>query len=84
MALQTQIRTKPEWLAFFVQAGIPQTESDNYATIFSNNRITELTMGQMDNQTLTDLEIDVLGDRLSILQHIQTYSNTPSATKPIA
>ena len=39
MALQQQTQTK----AFFVETDIPQAESDTYATIFTDNRITELT-----------------------------------------
>ena len=85
MALRQEIRTKTEWLSFFIQAGIPNAEADSYATIFSRNRITEITMNRIDTQTLTDLQIEVLGDRLAILQHIQTHNSPPMSTmKPVA
>ena len=51
MALQQQTQTKAEWPAFFVEIDIPQAESDTYATTFTDNHITELTMSRTDKAT---------------------------------
>ena len=34
MALQQQIKTKAEWVTFFLEADIPQVESDTYHHIY--------------------------------------------------
>ena len=59
MALQQQIKTKAEWVTFFLEADIPQVESDTYHHIYQHH-ITELTMSRTDNQTLLDIRINTL------------------------
>ena len=79
MALQQQIKTKAEWVTFFLEADIPQVESDTYHHIYQHH-ITELTMSRTDNQTLLDIRINTLGDCLSALQHIKSKSNSSTVT----
>ena len=78
MALQ--LRDKPAWTTFLTEAGIPATEADTYADIFINNRITDNNIKSLTAQHLTELQITVLGDRLSILGHVKTKFPTDTST----
>ena len=75
------LRTKDEWVAFFKNAGIPDTESDTYATTFEQNRITGELLPELTEQFLDKLKIDIVGDVMAILRHAKsktlTASNTP-------
>ena len=83
MALQ--YRTEPEWKQFFLNAGIPDTEAATYATTFVNNRMTELVLPDLNKQYLSDLQIMVIGDVLSILRLANATSTNPPlvATNPL-
>ena len=65
MALQDA----PAWVEFFINAKIPPTEAERYATIFAENRITGTLLPELTKELLYDLGIKVLGDALAILQH---------------
>ena len=77
MVLKQQIQTRAECLALFIEADIPQIESDTYITTFTDNRITELTMSKIDNQMLLDIEINTLGCML-LSCHMSFRVNLPS------
>ena len=87
MALRAQIRNNAAWVDFFTKAGIPATEAADYATKFTTNRINELTVTELDNKTLIDIGVDILGDRLAILQYTKHSFNSttlPPGVKPTA
>jgi len=78
MALQ--LSDKPAWITFLTEAGIPAAEADTYAEKFLNHRITDNNITCLTEQHLTDLDITVLGDKLSILKHVKTkFSSALSA-----
>ena len=78
MALR--LRTEPEWRTFLQAAAIPENESDTYAKKFTNNRINETNIVDIDKQLLIDLGITVLGDILSILRHTKTTVSSDGTT----
>ena len=80
MALR--LRTDREWAQFLKDAGIPETEALAYAKIFTNNRITEITLPDLTMDILKSLEITVLGDILSILRHTNRATDTSNQTPP--
>ena len=63
------LQTEAEWKQFFQNAKITDdTVSTNYAKIFSDNSFTEISLQQLDKDTLTEIGITIVGHRLSILQ----------------
>ena len=76
------LRDELSWKSYFVAAGIPDDESSHYATIFTSNRITDRTIHTLNDDHLKGLGISVLGDRLAILDSIQSHSTVPDSTLP--
>ncbi len=72
-------RTEPEWKEFMQSAGITEdARSTTYAQAFLANNLTELSIPQLDKETLTELGVTSIGDRLSILN----LANSRGATAP--
>ena len=78
MALQARIRTAKEWETFFTNAEIPEDESNEYAELFVENRITEATITDLHKETLRELGTTVLGNELAIIQDAKRTSTTPA------
>ena len=56
------LRTEAQWKQFFQSAGIhDDATSDNYAGIFVTNGFTEISLSEIDKETLQELGITVLG-----------------------
>ena len=77
------LRTEAQWKTFFQCAKITnETTLTNYAKIFADSSLTELSLEGLD---ITELGIDVIGHRLPILQRAKNKRapSTPStAAKP--
>ena len=77
------LRTDAQWKTFFQSAKITdEPKLSDYAKIFVDNSLTELSLEGLDKETLTELGITVVGDRLSILQCARNRQppTTPSTT----
>ena len=72
--------TAEAWKIFFHDSGIPEESCTQYADLFIENRITGNSLSELDKQTLVDIGITVLGDRLSILKHVKTVSGSNTAS----
>merc|ERR550532_2109518 len=66
------------WLNFFTTAGIPAGEATSYAISFSDNRITEDMLMDLNKEILQDLGVTVMGDIIAILKHAKN-AHTQSA-----
>lgn len=78
------LRTEAQWKTFFQSAKITnETTQTNYAKIFADNSLTELSLEGLDKDTLTELGINVIGDRLSILQCAKN-KRAPSTPSTVA
>ena len=67
MALR--LKDEPSWTAFLTEAGIPNTEAGQYATILFKNRVTEEILPDLTADHLNTLGITLLGDVLSIIRY---------------
>ena len=79
MALR-QLRNEPAWADFLREAGIPNTESADYAKIFADNRMTEITARQLTTDHLEAIGITILGDVPAILNHVISLNPTVTST----
>ena len=79
MALQTEA----QWKLFFQGARINDYLSTTYAKTFVDNGFSELSLSQLDKDTLIELGITTIGHRLSILQCAKGRGATPT-TAPSA
>lgn len=57
------------WRRFFVESGLPSDVCDNYAVIFSENRIRFDMLEELNKEILYDMGIKKLGDIISIIRH---------------
>ena len=79
MALRLQ--DELSWTTFLKEAGIPDNEAATYADTLFKNRITERNLSGLTSEHLSALGITVLGDVLSILQHVKLNCvTTPAST----
>ncbi|KAL3865978.1 hypothetical protein ACJMK2_043320 [Sinanodonta woodiana] len=57
------------WIQFFKDAGIPVADAADYAVIFSDNRISQDHLIDLNKDYLNDMHITIIGDVISILKH---------------
>ncbi|XP_076066555.1 uncharacterized protein LOC143039960 [Oratosquilla oratoria] len=62
------------WIKFFTEAGIPAGEATNYAILFSDNRIKQDMLMDLNKEYLRDMGITAMGDIIGILKHAKTVS----------
>ncbi|XP_062503639.1 uncharacterized protein C19orf47-like isoform X2 [Corticium candelabrum] len=58
-----------QWTLFFKEAGLPSGVAFEYAVIFSDNRMKDDMLGELNKELLGDMGIKKIGDVLSILRH---------------
>lgn len=61
--------TSHRWKRFFTEANLPSDIADNYAIIFTENRIRFDMLGDLNKEILYDMGIKKIGDVISILRH---------------
>lgn len=65
------------WKKFFVDSGLPAEVCENYAVVFSENRIRFDMLEELNKEILYDMGIKKLGDVISILRHAkEVHSNS--------
>lgn len=65
------------WKKFFVDSGLPPDICENYAVVFSENRIRFDMLEELNKEILYDMGIKKLGDVISILRHAkEVHSNS--------
>ncbi|KAH9527502.1 hypothetical protein DERF_001512 [Dermatophagoides farinae] len=65
------------WKRFFIEAGLPSDVADNYAIIFTENRIRFDMLDELNKEILYDMKIKKMGDVISILRHAkEVYTNS--------
>lgn len=65
------------WKKFFVDSGLPSEVCENYAVVFSENRIRFDMLEELNKEILYDMGIKKLGDVISILRHSkEVHSNS--------
>lgn len=57
------------WKKFFIESGLPGEVADNYAVIFTENRIRFDMLDEINKEILYDMNIRKLGDVIAILRH---------------
>ncbi|XP_018901400.2 uncharacterized protein [Bemisia tabaci] len=70
-----------KWINFFNDAGIPSSAAATYALIFSENRISQDMLLDLDREVLKEMGIQTMGDVISILKHARfVYEKTARDT----
>merc|ERR1711953_914424 len=66
-----------DWLDFFADAGIPPNAAAQYALNFSDQRIPmdKSILGELSNEELKELGVELLGDRLAIKNYAKSNKN---------
>lgn len=75
--------TTSYWLQFFLEAGIPSSDATNYAITFSENRIKEEMLPDLNKEILNDLDIKLMGDVIAILKHAKEEVSQVGVEIPI-
>ncbi|XP_064081229.1 uncharacterized protein C19orf47-like isoform X1 [Macrobrachium nipponense] len=69
------------WLKFFTEAGIPPSDATTYAITFTDNRIKQEMILDLNKEYLRDMGITVMGDVIAILKHAKVYCAQKSRQK---
>lgn len=69
------------WLKFFTEAGIPPSDATGYAITFTDNRIKEAMIPDINKEYLRDMGITIMGDIIAILKHTKIVSEQLSRQK---
>ncbi|CAH0746920.1 unnamed protein product [Bemisia tabaci] len=78
---QSPYRMNGKWINFFNDAGIPSSAAATYALIFSENRISQDMLLDLDREVLKEMGIQTMGDVISILKHARfVYEKTARDT----
>lgn len=65
----TSSSSSPDWVKFFTAAGIPSRYAAKYAVTFSEHRIQEDMLKDLNKEILSDMGIRTIGDVIAILRH---------------
>ena len=69
-------RTEPQWKEFLTNAGIDDDAAcTTYAHAFVENGLTETSIPLLDKETLTELGVNKIGHRMSILNLVTPSGN---------
>ena len=68
------LRSKSDWIRFFTECNIPDTERENYANIMSTNRISDPS--DLTRDLLKELGITIVGDAISIMKKVKITDQT--------
>ena len=63
------------WIQFFQDAGIPASESANYAVTFCDHRIQEDMLPDLTKEYLNDMGVTMMGDIIAILKHAKAVTS---------
>ena len=66
-----QLRSEPEWKAYFVGLLIPEQHSIHYAKTFADNGINETLLLELDREYLKTLNITMIGHVMTILKDVK-------------